>query len=153
MSKSFLNLVAIVLVAMGFVACGSDDKLSASDRELLSSAKGYLKGVKYQLKQGANVNAKDKNGWTALIFCIDDENTYDSVCEYLIEQGADVNVKTKSGWTPLMFAAEKNRRGLVETLLKKGADINAKNKNGYTAVDLAGHLTKGILYEAAGISE
>lgn len=136
MSKSFLKLVAIALVAFGFVAC--DDKqlveTENANTELLKVASsGDLLGVKYQvLKQGANVNAKDKDGSTALML-----TTYLEIAKFLIEKGADINARDKDGWTALLYDANRGYSlEKIKYLVEKGADINAKSKSGRTALML-----------------
>ena len=150
MSKSFLHLVAIAFMAVGFVACGSDNQSSSlkeSDSELLRLvARNDLQGVKYQvLKKGANVNAKDKDGKTALMLIYQDGNISSilEVAKFLVEQGANVNAKDKDGKTALMLWDRRSEVGIIggkddlemiKFLIEKGTDLNAKDKNGWTAL-------------------
>ena len=150
MSKSFLNLVTIVLVAVGFVACGSDKQsspLKESDSELLRLvARNDLQGVKYQiLKKGANVNAKDKDGRTALMLIDKNYSKGGSITleitKFLVGQGADVNAKDEDGKTALMLWDREGGLDLlaydlemIKFLIEKGADLNVKDKNGWTAL-------------------
>lgn len=145
MSKSFLKLVAIAFMAVGFVACGSDNQSSSlkeSDSELLRVAD--LNAVKYQvLKKGANVNAKDKDGKTALMLWDRESRTklaltHDlEMIKFLIEKGADLNAKDKNGWTALMHYANSGAEiDKIKFLVEKGADVNSKDKDGWTALML-----------------
>ena len=61
--------------------------------------------VGYLLAPGANhnVNAKDKNGWTALMMAAVKGNV--DCVKNLIAAGAEVNAKNKDGCTALMMAA------------------------------------------------
>ena len=61
---------------------------------------GRTDSVKALLEAGANVNTKDKDGRTALMW--DTEDKYPDCVKTLLEAGADVNVKDKDGKTALM---------------------------------------------------
>ena len=76
---------------------------------------------------GADVNAKDENGWTPLHHAA----TWDSkeIVELLIAKGADVNAKNDDESTPLHYAETKE---VAELLIAKGADVNAKDEDGET---------------------
>jgi ankyrin repeat protein len=75
--------------------------------------------VQWLLKNGAKVEAKDKNGWTALHSAV--KNKHEKVVRLLLENGADVNEKESSGWQPLHSAAENGLKDMVSLLLDKGA--------------------------------
>ena len=87
-----------------------------------------LEGVKDFLAKGADVNAKDGNGWTSLDNAI--SNGHKEIVELLIASGADVNAKDLGlHYTALHFAATKE---ITELLITKGADVNAKGVDGWT---------------------
>ena len=85
-------------------------------------------------KGGADINARDYYGWTALIeAAYRNENPQNS--RALIEAGADVNAKNSDGWTALMQVAFHNKYPeILRVLIEAGADVNAKNNNGETAL-------------------
>jgi len=98
--------------------------------------KGDIKTLQVLLANGADVNAKDKYGRTALIFAVVHEQT-EIVKVLLAQKGIDVNLKTKEGGeTALMIAAfDQDRIEIVKALLaKKEIDVNAKNVVGETAL-------------------
>ena len=76
--------------------------------------------------KGANLNAKDNAGQTALMKAVRMGNCNMEVVRFLIEKGADVNAYDKHGLTALIFAAHKGSMDTVRLLLDKGADVNAK---------------------------
>ena len=88
-----------------------------------------LKGKK------ANINDKDKDGWTALIWASYEGHL--GVVQYLADNGANINDKDNDGWTALMRASWRGYSEIVKYLIEIGADINIKNDKGETALDLA----------------
>ena len=99
---------------------------------LYASIYGYKNIVEILLKNGADINIQDVNGWTALIFA--SNHGHKDIVEILLKNGADVNKKIFNGETALMSASNKGYKEIVELLLKHGADINITNKFGYTAL-------------------
>jgi hypothetical protein len=91
--------------------------------------------VELLIARGANVNARDKYGWTPLFNATDDRRL--SQARILISHGADVNAKDSHGNTPLHDGARWANAKAVELLLASGADVNAKNDEGETPLDLA----------------
>ena len=106
------------------------------EKTLISAASyGHTETVKYLLKKGVNVNAKDKrSGETALIAAVRIGHT--ETVKVLLDNGADVNIKIKNS-TPLIAAAMVGNAEAVKLLLDNDADVNLKNSKGETALDLA----------------
>ena len=84
------------------------------------------------LAGGADVNAKDPDGWTALISAC--REGHSKVVKELLEAGADVQVKDKNGWTPLMWAAASGHHNIVDLLVEKGAELEARDQYGASAL-------------------
>jgi hypothetical protein len=80
--------------------------------------------IKSIISKGADVNAKDRQGWTSLHTALWYGNN--EMVELLISEGADVNARDDSGNTPLHFAAMKGNSDAANLLIEKGANINAK---------------------------
>lgn len=105
---------------------------------------GSPAAVAQALKDGANPNAADKDGETALL-----KAAYYSqagAIRALLQAGADVNAQDKDGKTPLLMAAywssqlnlrESMDPDCVPALLQAGADANAVDEQGRTARVLA----------------
>jgi ankyrin repeat protein len=88
--------------------------------DLVSAAYyGDLSEVKRLLAAGANVNAKEKNGITALMAA--SLAGHREVAALLLAKGAEVNAKDKNGKTALMFATRMNHPEVRELLIKAGA--------------------------------
>lgn len=87
------------------------------------------------LKAGANINAKDTDGMTALMHAANFAR--DKVTKLLLKHGADVKIRDSSGKTALMYAADHEKDDVARLLLEHGADVNAKDKSGNTALMFA----------------
>ncbi|MDX1917133.1 MAG: ankyrin repeat domain-containing protein [Rickettsiaceae bacterium] len=90
------------------------------------------------IKQGADVNAVDRYGNTALMEAA--RFARPEIARILIEQGADVNgARTVYGKTALMQAAYNGHNAITALLLERGADVNAADRCGNTALIEAAH--------------
>lgn len=87
------------------------------------------------LKNGADVNAQDKDGWTALMWA--SWSGLSNLASKLTEAGANVAIADNQGNTALMLAAQRAQTAIVKTLLAKSSDKNVANKKGKKAQDLA----------------
>jgi ankyrin repeat protein len=104
-------LPAILILAIGCATTQSHLMLAARD--------GKTDTVKALIEAGADVNAKDRQGKTALVVA-SEKGHLDSV-KILLDNGADVNAKTKDGCTALMFAENIGHREVVRILKEAGA--------------------------------
>ncbi|MBQ7577040.1 MAG: ankyrin repeat domain-containing protein [Synergistaceae bacterium] len=90
------------------------------------------------IKKGANVNAKDSDGWAALLYVLLSNKNIEIINAF-INAGADVNIRDSIGLTVLMlvlrdYSDSPNKLALVNTLLKAGADVNANIPNTHWSV-------------------
>jgi len=99
------------------------------------------KAVELLIGANADVNAKDRAGWTALIhFASSNDNL--ELGNALIKANADINVRDKLGTTALIVAAVKGNMDFVKILVEAGADLNAVAKmtgEPFTAMQAAEH--------------
>ena len=97
---------------------GANEKLLNAIRDAdLMAARALLSG-------GADANAKDDDGLTALMYAAMYAGA--DCVELLLAQGADPNAKSKSDLTALMLAIGQTDK--VRLLLAKGANVNAVSK-------------------------
>jgi len=89
------------------------------------------------IRAGAEVNAKDGTGDTALFMAV--EGGYSESVKVLLGHGADPNIPGGNGAriAPLMLAAMRNNADIVKTLLSAKADPNARDASGKTALTYA----------------
>jgi E3 ubiquitin-protein ligase mind-bomb len=90
------------------------------------------------LEKSTDVNAQEKDGWTALEVAIRSESEI-AVKEMLKRKDVDVNLKNKYNHTALHYAfLWKNMPiELFKIILEKLTDINAQDENGNTALHWA----------------
>jgi len=104
-----------------------------ANKMLLKAVKNFdVKKVEEALSAGADINAKNVYGRTALH--IASYHDRKDIAELLIKYGADVNAKDNDGWTALIYASIYNSKDITKLLIKYGADLNAKDNKGETAL-------------------
>ena len=78
---------------------------------------GKMEAVSLLLKAGADVNAKDKDGLTALMWA--SVKGHLEIADILLKAGADVNTKGHDGRTALMWASVRGHPEIASMLSKK----------------------------------
>jgi len=97
---------------------------------------GDRAAVRTLLKQGADVNATQGDGMSALHWAARKGDA--ELAQMLVYAGANVGARTRLGaYTPLHMAAEIGAAPVVSVLLAHGADVNALTLTGATPVMLA----------------
>src|SRR5205823_2437173 len=101
---------------------------SAMQRKRLEMA-GFL------IRQGAKIEAKDKDGGTPLLRA--SQQGKPEMVAFLIARGAHLQVRDRYGYPPLHWAAFNGMPAVVRILLDHGADVNARDTQGRTPLQLA----------------
>ena len=96
---------------------------------------GDLARVRETLARGADVNARDTGGNTAL-WRASAVGHLAVVCE-LLDRGADVDARSKDGSMALMIASCNGHTAVVLELAARGTDVNTRKTIGTTALILA----------------
>ncbi len=111
-------------------------------------------GIECALLLGADVNAKNRDGQTVLIWAAKNECT--EIVELLIQKGADVNAKDKENWTALMLVIRNGNMEITKLLIENNADVHAKTNGNWTALMLASRygnteITKLLIENGADV--
>ena len=132
-------LLASALLATTFLflfSCGGGKGREELNRELLNAViAGNTGEAKQLLERGAEINARDEKGMTALHLAV--ENDHAVTLEFLLRSGADVNGRDAHGWTALHLATFLNDTRLMTILLDGGADLSIRDEDGKTPLDIA----------------
>ena len=123
-TKTFVIILILVLAALIISSCATTPKTNEG-RDVnqivffLSVMSGDYSQVKNSIKEGADVNVRNRWGETALLWASYVGHT--EVVELLIEKGADINVLDNNGYTALMWASKKGHTEVVKLLKEAGA--------------------------------
>ena len=151
--SSLILIIALVLTAsLGAQAPFADARLGAAGYQrgaaagpaeafdapvAEAAARGDKATVKALLKDGADVNAAQGDGMSALHWAADRGDA--ELAEILLYAGASTSAQTRIGqYTPLHLAGKSGNAAVASALLKAGADVNARSTNsGVTALHMA----------------
>ena len=125
-------------VVAGVLALGLSVLVNAAGSAAVADAvmKRDKDAVRTLLKEGADVNAAQGDGMTALHWASRSGDV--ELAQMLLYAGANVKATTRLGaYTPLMMAAEQGHAGVIAALLAAGADVKAANATGTTPLMLA----------------
>jgi ankyrin repeat protein len=103
-----------------------------------ATKQGDLEKVRSLLEEGADINAKDQHGQTALMNAAHAGQV--ELVRLLIENGADLNVTAKHNLSALMLSLITHHVEVARLLIEAGADVNirgSKNFYGTSALFLA----------------
>jgi ankyrin repeat protein len=133
-------LLAVLLLAGGSaraqVAAPLADAAEKKDRAKVAAL----------LKPGADVNASQADGMTALHWAAYYEDV--SLAKWLLKAGAHADAANRYGVTPLSVACTNGNAEIVTLLLEAGADANATLRGGETALMTASRTGKPRLVQA-----
>jgi len=123
----------VVAVVLAVIMAASAYAQTSDFFQLVSN--GTAQQVQAAIKNGADVNAQDKDGKTPLMAAVLNPNA--GVIDTLLKAGANINAQQNDGGTALMYAAISNPPEMIATLLNAGTDAKAKDREGKTALDHA----------------
>ncbi|XP_068089519.1 ankyrin repeat domain-containing protein 17 isoform X2 [Hyperolius riggenbachi] len=102
----------------------------------LACAGGHEELVQTLLERSANIEHRDKKGFTPLILAATAGHV--GVVEILLDNGADIEAQSeRTKDTPLSLACSGGRQEVVELLLARGANKEHRNVSDYTPLSLA----------------
>lgn len=98
---------------------------------ILAAQKGWLEVVSILLENGAEIEARDRQGRTPLSWA--SGNGHVHVVEELVDRSAHLDLPDLKGMTPLMYAAGIGQVPVAEKLIEFKANIRAVDKEEKTA--------------------
>jgi ankyrin repeat protein len=113
--------------------------------------RGAVRELTELLALGADVDAKDRHGHTALMIAARDGRQ--DVAGLLVKHGASLDHTAKYGLSALMIAVVRRHADVVRTLAEAGACLTLRGTGapgfaGKTAMDLASEIGDAELIEA-----
>ena len=131
-------LATVFTASLAFFPVMSAPPARAAESPVATAAAGGdIERVRALLRAGADVNASQGDGMTALHWAAKAGDA--ALAETLLYAGARVDVGTRIGrYTPLHMASREGRAAVVETLLDAGANpLAATTNSGAQAIHLA----------------
>ena len=101
----------------------------------LAAKEGHLTRVKSLIASGADINAVNAHGRSALMGAVYVRNR--RIVRELLIEGANVNTVDAQGRSALIIAVTTGDHEIVQMLLDAGADVSVEDKNKNTASSLA----------------
>ena len=130
--RAGLRLASLVALSLTVLAGATPDESPVAD----AAQRGDVEAVRTLLKQGADPNAAQADGLTALHWAaLNDEL---GMAQVLLYAGATVSPVTRvGGYNPLHLASRSGHGEVVRALLEAGADANAYTTTGVTSLHFA----------------
>lgn len=141
MMRGWHIYIAIVLILL--VACApkenvQDEQFDGKEQKVLdeqlirAAERGDIQAVKEMLQQGAQLNAVDADGKTAVVAATY-KNQVD-VVELLIQEGADINIQDDRRENVILHAGANGYLEIVKLAIAADADMTITNRFGGTGL-------------------
>src|SRR5262245_48814752 len=136
MLKNKVIAALFICLALGLGTSALIQAGAVESRVADAAMNGDLTAVRNLLKQGADVNAAQGDGMTALHWAVFKDNA--EMVKTLVSAGANVSATTRiNGMTPVFFAAQNGQAAIIDILVKAGAKPNAPLATGVTPLMIA----------------
>lgn len=132
-----LGTACFVFAMLAVVPLASGQSMTANDKLIAAAGKGDVAAVQAALRDGAVVDARDRNGRTALLIATHGNKV--EVARVLIAAGANVNARDSIQDSPYLYAGAEGRNEILKMTLAAGADLKSTNRYGGTALIPAAH--------------
>jgi ankyrin repeat protein len=110
-------------------------RITRNEGLLRAAEQGDVETIRQMLDQGADVDSRRHNGWTALMPAAANGKT--EAFELLLSQGADPHLTDGGGNTPLHHAACGGKVAIIRALIERGVDVDARSHRGWTPLHAA----------------
>lgn len=140
MNKSLMLIILIssVLFVQGCTLdekgnSREENKMASLNQQLFSAAEAKdTEGLVKLLQEGADVQAQDQSGRTALMIATYNHDA--ASAQKLIEAGADVNLQDNMLNSPFLYAGAEGYLDILKMTIQAGADPSITNRYGGTAL-------------------
>lgn len=112
-----------------------DTDLQGADQDGIGPTQSNIKILSALVRSGANVNATDYEGTTALM-CAAGSGRLDTM-QLLLDHAADTGAKDNKRYTALMWAASRNKPAAIQLLLSKESNLDQADSDRGEAVKVA----------------
>lgn len=124
-AKAFCSIIFLAIVSL-LAAC----KTSLNFELFRAASNGDAVRVGMLLDKGANVNAREEEGETPLMYAAVEGHS--NVVTLLLQRGAEINAVSQNNETALARAAFSGKIAAVTALLDGGASVDKTTSNGTT---------------------
>ena len=126
-----LRIIALRIICLCIIACPGIATAASDAALLLDAVQGDDRAAVVKLlAQGAEVNAQEPDGATALAWAVFRCNA--GIARQLLDAGANPDLTNELGIGPLWLAIQAHSADMVELLLDNGADPNIARESGET---------------------
>lgn len=118
--------------------------------------KGNVDVAKLLIEREKDINYKDSNGDTALMYAVETEKFNKEICELLLSKGADINATDGNGGNTILInitGIRGNNEDKIKFIIDNGANVNASNQVKMTPLlqaSMSGKLNLVKLYIEKG---
>ena len=130
--KSVLPLLGIGIISLVLIAVEPSRSAEHNPQLIEAVTKNDLKAVQQLLKEGANVDAQDARGRTALLAAVEGHHLEST--KVLLEAGADVNIQDYKQDSPLLLAGAEGTVEIMKLILQAKPDFTLYNRFGGTSL-------------------
>lgn len=137
----FTSLLVVMLTACNMSSDSGESLPGQSEEEgettlgqplISAAAEGNVETILELLESGADINATDHQGVTAVMAATQGNNV-DAV-KILIEQGADIDIRNNNQDNVLLYAGAEGLLEILQLAIGAGADTTLTNRYGGTAL-------------------
>ena len=122
-----MKLKSAAIIILLYISSTSFAYTYANQDLLQGIKRRSIKKIEKALKNGADVNYKDRRGNTPLLNVIGYRSSF-KIVKLLLKYRANIEAKDKYNYTPLYKAVHYRHLKIIKLLLSKKANIYAKNK-------------------------
>eukprot|EP01064_Diplonema_japonicum_P036860 TRINITY_DN8454_c0_g1_i1.p1 TRINITY_DN8454_c0_g1~~TRINITY_DN8454_c0_g1_i1.p1 ORF type:complete len:496 (+),score=46.52 TRINITY_DN8454_c0_g1_i1:80-1567(+) len=127
-TKNFAKTVSNLLIHRAFLG----ENTSPEKLLFASVSNADLKSVEKALMFGANVNVKNENNSTPLMFAVSSKN--EELTMFLLRNKASTSAREASGMTPFLIAARNEWENGLVILKAAGCNVDEQDAGGWSAL-------------------